>query len=225
MSMSWSGTCFHEYPSMEDLCSFIWTWWVLQKQDVYLSQVGVGSAGGPGSITDPVEKSTALVAAARETSCCVVGQCVRRQRVSRLISRWPQVRGLKLWHAGRRGLLGTVTVIVPWRGAARFRASTSLWVVVWSCCLPRICGCLSELWVVAVVKQLFAFTFMKSCVLVVLGFLVHADLELTGEQSLSRLQVTPPLERSVPGGRSRETPSSMPLMPHRWSAVGLTASP
>lgn len=65
----------------------------------------------------------------------------------------------------------------------------------------------SELWVLATVNQLFAFTFMKSDVLVVLGFLGRADLELTGEQSLSRLQVTPALERSTPGGRSRETPN------------------
>lgn len=64
-----------------------------------------------------------------------------------------------------------------------------------------------ELWVAAIVNQLFAFTFMECYVLVVLGFLVHADL--TGEQSLSRLQATPPLERSDPGGRSRGTPSAV----------------
>lgn len=83
----------------------------------------------------------------------------------------------------------------------------------------------SELWVVAIVNQFFAFTFVKSYILAVLGFLVHPDLELTGEQSLSRLQVTPLLERSTPGGRSRETPILRAFDASARCAVGLTASP
>lgn len=94
-----------------------------------------GHRWGPGSVTDPVGKSTGPLAAAQEAS--------RGQRVSWLVSRWPQARGLKLQSAGRRGLLGTDTDVVPWHVAAHVRALTSLVGGIRSCCLPGICGCLS----------------------------------------------------------------------------------
>lgn len=64
----------------------------------------------------------------------------------------------------------------------------------------------SELWVLIIINQLFALTFMQSCVLVVLGFLVHPDLQLPAEESLSRLQVTSLLVRTMFGERSGEAP-------------------
>lgn len=43
--MSWRGVCLCEEASMEDLCSFLCTWWVLQKGDVYLSHRGQALLG------------------------------------------------------------------------------------------------------------------------------------------------------------------------------------
>lgn len=66
-----------------------------------------------------------------------------------------------------------------------------------------------------------AFTTVKSYVLVVLGFLARADLELAGEQSLSRFGVTPQWRGAWLEGGPGKPPTLLLVMP--LSAA--TASP
>lgn len=125
-------------PSIDDLCSFLCSWGAVQKGDVYLSQGGVGKDGGPGSVSDSVGKSTAPVAAAWEAVVAwwavhegTKGQLARLQVAS---STWAKAAVCQEERA-----LGTATAVVPWCGAAHFRALPSLSEVSWSRCCPMIC--------------------------------------------------------------------------------------
>lgn len=78
------------------------------------------------------------------------------------------------WQSSDIAVGGVVELLPPQNLWAPVSASGLFWTLG---------GCNSQ--------PVVAFTVMKSYILVVFGFLVRADLELAGEQSLSRFGVTP----------------------------------
>lgn len=108
------------------------------------------------------------------------GQCMEGQRLSWLLCRWAKAAVCQEERA-----VGTASDVVPRCAGAHFGALPSLSEVSWSSCCPRVCA---ELWGLATGSQFLALkTIFGWC-------LAFCDVKLRGEQSLSRLKVTPLLE-------------------------------